>query len=312
MDSPGPPFRLGAAPGTVHPPRLGKQRGTLRGPIPPTRAEHPPGVRHWARQAPRPRFLPSHLHPGARSGDSRRSRATCGGLAARDGDGPGAHATEGGVLLRPRPPAWPATLLIGLLSCWTVLRSKPSASQTPWPRAPPLPSSLPRLIGDAPQKRGLHSWPRLSRPGLCRAPAFPIAPRSENLAVFAPTCLSPDPCFLGHVLPLAPDSSVTPLLSSRLLAAPGPCPGPRNLERALGVGQDLPCTRQAHTLSSSSQQLHDTGGTVISQLNRRHRDTERRCDWPTVTQLARDSLGLEPQQDGTRAEPSVQHRTAGL
>lgn len=112
----------------------------------------------------------------------------------------------------------------------------------------------------------------------------------------SPLCsLTSDPCFLRHVLPLAPDSSVAPLLSSRLL----PAPRPRNLERALGAGQDT----SAHALSSSSS----AGGAGISHLGGRGRgDAERRCNWPAATQLARAGLGFGAQQDAARAEPLAQ------
>lgn len=93
--------------------------------------------------------------------------------------------------------------------------------------------------------------------GAGRGTPVPVAPRKEIPAVL------PHICFLRHVLPLAPDSSVTPLLSSRLLPAPRPGPGPRNLERALGAGQDT----SAHALSSSSS----AGGSGISHLGGRGR-----------------------------------------
>lgn len=147
--------------------------------------------------------------------------------------------------------------------------------------------------------------PALEGPGRGRGQdggtPVPVAPRKEIPAVLPHIWPSSDPCFLRHVLPLAPDSSVAPLLSSRLL----PAPRPRNLERALGAGQDT----SAHALSSSSS----AGGSGISHLGGRGRgDAERRCNWPAATQLARAGLGFGVQQDAARAEPLAQRRTAWL
>lgn len=135
--------------------------------------------------------------------------------------------------------------------------------------------------------------------GAGRGTPVPVAPRKEIPAV------------LPHIWPLLPASR--PSLGPRLVRhppaffspAPRPGPGPRNLERALGAGQDT----LAHALSSSSS----AGGSGISHLGGRGRgDAGRRCNWPAATQLARAGLGFGAQQDAARAEPLAQCRTAWL
>lgn len=227
---------------------------------------------------------------------------------------------QSGTRCGPLPPRAPNTALRqapGLPGAGAAVSApalQPGGCGREWRRGSNSPFST-ALAGQLAGQRG-----RSAHQGACRGPSpgragpgkgagrgtpVPVAPRKEIPAVLPHIWPSSDPCFLRHVLPLAPDSSVTPLLSSRLL----PAPRPRNLERALGAGQDT----SAHAFSSSSQQLHHAGGSGISHLGGRGRgDAGRRCNWPAATQLARAGLGFGAQQDAARAEPLAQRRTAWL